>query len=181
MPEEAKPTQYALVAYLRDRAGRFVEELRRQLHPAHAHMAAHITVLPPRLLRGNPEDAIRELEKLAERFAAFDVELAEVESFAPVTPTVFIRAARGAHHFRDMHVAFNSGTLLCQEQWTYMPHLTIVKMPDLAGSERALQISRKHWSTYAGPRLAQINELVFVREVEDGRWVDLAPLQLKEE
>jgi len=62
-----------------------------------------------------------------------------------------------------------------------MPHLTIVKMPDLAGSERALQISRKHWSTYAGPRLAQINELVFVREVEDGRWVDLAPLQLKEE
>src|SRR5438874_7893438 len=111
MRQQANPSQCALVAYLRNGAGRFVEELRRELYPEHAHLAAHITVLPPRALRGQPDDAVRELTNLIERFSAFDVELAEVESFAPITPTVFIRAARGAHRFRDMHVAFNSGAL----------------------------------------------------------------------
>ena|SRR5437016_2561966 len=179
MPEQANPMQYALVAYLRNGAGRFVEELRHELYPEHAHLAAHITVLPPRLLSGKSDDAIRQLTELVQRFSAFDVELAEVESFAPVTPTVFIRAARGAHRFRDMHVAFNSGALSCVEQWPYMPHLTIAKMPDIDGAQRALAISRERWSTFAGPRLAQINELTFVREAKDDRWIDVATITLR--
>src|SRR3954462_8281231 len=108
MLDAPKPPQYALVAYLREPVGQFVEQLRGQLYPEHAHLAAHVTVLPPRELRGTEDDAIRGLQLAIGRFAAFNVELGEVESFAPVTPTVFIRVAKSAHRFRDMHVAFNS-------------------------------------------------------------------------
>ena len=45
-------SRYALVAYLHHPVGQFVEELRRELHPVIAHMPAHLTILPPRELRG---------------------------------------------------------------------------------------------------------------------------------
>ena len=43
---------YATVAYVRSPVGIFVEELRRDLHPAHTHADAHVTILPPRTLSG---------------------------------------------------------------------------------------------------------------------------------
>ena len=179
MRDGSKPLQYALVAYLRDPVGRFVEGLRRELYPEHAHLAAHVTVLPPRELRGSEEEAVHQLRKLAARFTAFAIELNDVESFAPTTPTVFLRVSRSAHRFRDMHVAFNSGPLYCEEQWTYMPHLTIVKMPDFAAAEPALQIARERWAHYNGPRQAAINELTFVRESGEAAWTDLAVITLE--
>src|SRR5579883_2340887 len=48
-------SRYALVAYVRDPVGKFVEKLRRELHPELPHLAAHLTILPPRLLRGSEE------------------------------------------------------------------------------------------------------------------------------
>ncbi len=39
---DCAPVQYALVAYVRSELGEFVEELRRELHPAHAHLPTHI-------------------------------------------------------------------------------------------------------------------------------------------
>ena len=45
--------RYALVAYVRSPVGEFVERQRRELHPALPHLAAHLTVLPPRLLQGS--------------------------------------------------------------------------------------------------------------------------------
>lgn len=173
------PLQYALVAYLREPVGRFVEQLRRELYPEHAHLAAHVTVLPPRALRATEEEAVQHLRKSALRFASFEVELNDVESFAPATPTVFLRVSRAAHRFRDMHVAFNSGPLYCEEQWTYMPHLTIVKMPDFAAAEQALKIARERWSQYEGPRHANVSELTFVRESGEAAWTDLAVITLE--
>src|SRR5438128_8784657 len=45
--------RYALVAYVRNPVGEFVEHLRRDLHPDLPHLAAHLTVLPPRLLHNS--------------------------------------------------------------------------------------------------------------------------------
>jgi 2'-5' RNA ligase len=178
MRDESKPLQYALVAYVRDPVGRFVEQLRSELYAEHAHLAAHVTILPPRDLSGTEDESVRHLLVLAARFTSFEIELNDVESFAPTTPTVFLRVSRSAHRFRDMHVAFNSGPLHCEEQWTYMPHLTIVKMPDLAAAENALRIARQRWTSYSGPRTAQVRELTFVRESGDGNWSDLATIAL---
>jgi 2'-5' RNA ligase len=177
---DAKSSQYALVAYLSGPVAEFVEALRAELYPAHAHLAAHITVLPPRHLQGTEDEAKRALLSLSSDLARFEILLGDVESFTPATPTVFISVAKGAHRFRDMHVRFNSGALQCDEPWPYIPHLTIVKMDDFEGAARALAISRERWSNYSGEKTVRVQELTFVREGEAERWVDLETINLKE-
>ena len=174
-----KTPLYAMVAYTRGPVGAFVEALRAELHPEQAHLAAHITILPPRELHGTEAEAIAHLQRLSQSFRVFEAELGEVETFVPSTPTVFIRVTKGAHRLRDMHVAFNSDSLQCEEPWPYMPHLTIAKMPDEAAAKRVLDLARKKWPTYKGDKHTTVSELVFVRESEAGRWTDLQTIQLK--
>jgi 2'-5' RNA ligase len=170
--------RYALVAYVRNSMGRFVESMRRDLHPEHTHLAAHITVLPPRPLSGSEEDAIAFLRREAPKIEAFEVTLGDVETFHPATPTVFIRVQRSAHRIRDVHDRLNVGPLECHEEWPYMPHLTIVKMPHAEQTPDALGESRRRWADYQGSRTTVIDELAFVRESENNQWIDLARFSL---
>ncbi len=144
------PPFYAVVAYIRNHPlARFVEELRRELHPAHAHLPAHVTVLPPRELHGTEADALARLEDLTRPLAPFEVTMGEVESFIPATPTVFIRVAHAAYRLRELHDLLNVNALLFSEPWPYMPHVTIVKADLQAEADRALEISRQRWLRYA--------------------------------
>ncbi len=173
-----QPRQYALVAYVNNPVGRFLEDLRRELYPQHAHLPAHLTVLPPRPLHGSEPEALELLERLCGQVAPFEVTLGEVASFAPVTPTVFLRVAHAAYRLRELHDLLNTEWLHCHEQWPYMPHLTIVKMPELAQAQRALETSRARWESYRGTRVVLVDQLTFVREGESNHWIDLAPVHL---
>ncbi len=86
---------YALVSYVRNPLGEFVEQLRRELHPTMAHMAAHLTILPPRELTGTEEAALEFLEEACGRVVPFRVDFGDVETFLPTTPTVFIEVTEG--------------------------------------------------------------------------------------
>jgi 2'-5' RNA ligase len=170
--------RYALVNYVRSPVGEFVERLRRELHPALPHLAAHLTVLPPRLLQGNELSALETLEEICSQVEPFEVTLADVETFVPVTPTVFIRVGHGAHRLQELHDRLNTRTLAAQEEWPYMPHLTIVKMTDEAQAQAAYIVARDRWARFAGSRRIAVKELSFVREEEQNRWIDLAGVRL---
>ena len=73
--------RYALVAYLRNSAGEFVETLRRELHPRLPHFAAHLTILPPRPLDGTEGSALEILERICGEQEPFHVTLGSVETF----------------------------------------------------------------------------------------------------
>ena len=178
MDSTQKSPHYAVVAYVRNRLGKFVEDLRSELYPEHAHLPAHVTILPPRPLCGTEQQAIESLTQGARQFRPFDIELDTIETFAPTTPTVFIRVARAAHLFREMHDHFNTGPFHCRESWTYIPHLTIVKMPSLDESQAALVTARDRWRKFVGARTCPIEELTFVREGESNHWIDLATVKL---
>ncbi|HMK30877.1 MAG TPA: 2'-5' RNA ligase family protein [Terriglobales bacterium] len=175
MPEP----QYALVAYIRNSLGKWVEDLRRELHPPHGHLPAHITVLPPRCLSGTEAEAREQVEQACQSVVPFSVVLGDVEHFLPVTPTVFIRVARAGYRLRELHDRLNTGTLASAEQWPYMPHLTIVKVDTLEEAKAAAKIAAQRWAEFPGPHAAQIEELTFVRQVPGSdRWQDLAPFPL---
>jgi 2'-5' RNA ligase len=175
----AESGQYALVAYIRNSIGKFVEDLRAEIHPAHAHLPAHITVLPPRLLNGTEAEAVSQVERVCENVQPFDVSLGDVENFMPVTPTVFIRVAFAAYRLRELHDSLNTGALHFNEQWPYMPHLTIAKVDTMQIATEALQIARERWAHFDQPRKVTIRELTFVRQAEDCvHWLDLAPIKL---
>ena len=168
---------YAAVTYVRSPAGMFVEEMRRDLHPAHTHADAHITILPPRPLQGTEAEAIRQLQEICRKVRPFDVTMGDVETFIPTTPTVFIRVAHGAYRIRELHDHLNQGALLYAEPWPYMPHLTIVKMDALDEARKVLGMARPRWDCCEDSRRIRIDKITFVKGTGE-RWMDLAEIPL---
>ena len=170
-------SRYALVTYVRDPAGEFVEQLRRELHPTTAHMAAHLTILPPRELMGTEAAALEFLEEACSRVVPFNVELGDVETFLPTTPTVFIEVRQAAYRMRELHDQLSGRGLYCVESWPYIPHLTIMKTDQDEQARAACLVARQRWAEFPGTRQVRVEQLMFVRE-SDGCWQDVAPLPL---
>jgi 2'-5' RNA ligase len=170
--------RYALVAYLKNAAGEFVENLRRELHPDLPHLPAHLTILPPRRLHGSEAAALRMLDRVCGQEQPFEVMLGGVETFIPVTPTVYIRVEGGASHMSDLHSRLNLDVLAFNEEWPYVPHLTIAKMSSEPQAKNACDIARNRWSQYAGVHRIVLEKLTFVREDAENCWTDLAPIPL---
>lgn len=171
--------RYALVAYVRSPVGEFVEKLRRELHPEMPHLAAHLTVLPPRKLSGNEREAVEALTQICRNIDPFEVELGNVETFTPVTPTVFIRVTLSSQRLRELHdVLGKEDSLRGSEEWPYMPHLTIIKFGSQRPVETALDVARQRWAAFDGSRRVRIEELTFVRESENQCWIDLSSVTL---
>ncbi len=170
-------SRYALVTYLRNPVGEFIAQLRSELHPTLAHMPAHLTILPPRELVGSEAAALNFLEEACSRVVPFSVELGDVETFLPTTPTVFIQVKRAAYRMRELHDQLCGRGLSCEENWPYIPHLTIMKTETDAQANAACAIARERWAQFPGKRQVDVEELVFVREHGD-RWQDLALVPL---
>ncbi len=172
------PPQYALVAYVNSPVGAFVESLRREFHPTQAHLPAHISILPPRHLRGSEQEALATLERACRDVQPFEIVLGEVATFMPVTPTVFIRVAHAAYRMRELHDHLNVDALHSEEQWPYMPHLTIFRMDSVQEATPALEAARRRWEEYRETRRVLIDQVTFVREAGANLWNDLAPVPL---
>jgi 2'-5' RNA ligase len=170
-------SRYALVTYVRNPVGEFVEQLRRELHPTTAHMAAHLTILPPRELSGTEAAALEFLEEACSRVIPFSVELGDVETFLPTTPTVFIQVKHAAYRMRELHDQLCGRGLGCQENWPYIPHLTILKTELDEQARAACAVARERWAAFSGKRQVHVEELMFVHEI-DGCWQDVAAVAL---
>jgi 2'-5' RNA ligase len=171
-------SRYALVAYLKSPVTEFVENLRRELHPSLPHLAAHITFLPPRPLPGTESAALQFLGQICGQVEPLEVTLGEVQTFVPSTPTVYIRVTYGASRLQELHDQLNQQTLAFKEEWTYIPHLTIVKMETQDEAVQAFKVARQCWQGYSGNRRILLDRLTFVREDGQNCWVDLAPVSL---
>jgi 2'-5' RNA ligase len=79
---------------------------------------------------------------------------------------------------RELHDQLNTKALAAQEEWPYMPHLTIVKMDDESLAQQAYQVACERWNHFEGSRDIQVSELTFVREDEKHSWIDLAGVPL---
>ena len=78
----------------------------------------------------------------------------------------------------ELHEQLNTQALEHVEEWAYIPHLTIAKMPSEAAAEKALQIAGERWEGYGGSRRVLLERLTFVREESPNCWIDLAPVPL---
>ena len=170
--------RYALVAYVKSETGEFTERLGRELHPGSSHLAAHLTILPPRLLPETESSALQWIQKVCGQSAPFSVVLGEVETFLPTTPTVYIRVTQSAEHMRELHRRLNTGALAFDEEWPYVPHLTLAKLDDDAAAQAAAGLAEHRWAAFPGTRVVHITQLTFVREDSPNQWSDLAPIPL---
>lgn len=108
----------------------------------------------------------------------FEIRLGEVETFIPVTPTVFIRVVH-AYRLRELHDQLAAQSpLAVEEEWPYLPHLTIVKRSTEARAQESYRLASRRWAEYDGNRCMQVKELTFVREQKDTIWEDVAAVPL---
>ena len=171
-------SRYALVAYVNDPVADFVKQIRQELHPYLPHLAAHVTVLPPRELPSGETAAMSAVHEICRHVEPFEMSLGEVETFIPVTSTVFIRVVN-AYRVRDLHDQLRAAKALgVEEEWPYLPHLTIVKMSTEAHAQEAYLVARHRWAEFDASRCIHVRELTFVREADDHSWVDVASIPL---
>jgi 2'-5' RNA ligase len=123
IPEAPRWGFFALVTYIPDPLGSFLQELRKTLQ-GNGSSQAHITLLPPRELKVPVDVASRLVRTILRRFPAFDVELSKVRRFAE-TSFLYLDLTEGDSLIYELHAALNTGELADPEEFEFHPHLTL--------------------------------------------------------
>jgi 2'-5' RNA ligase len=175
-PAEERLNVFALVIYVPEPLCRFLDSMRRELVP-HSEPHAHVSVLPPRPLAVPWQEASAQARAILEDWAPFDVELAGITTFR-VTDVVYLDLAGGATELHALHCAMNSGALAFDEPFPYCPHVTLAQEIPHADVAAAIELARRRWSEYRGPRFFRAERAVFVQNLLSEKWLDLAEYSL---
>jgi 2'-5' RNA ligase len=167
---------FALVIYIPDPLGRFLDDLRRELAP-HSNPHAHVSVLPPRPVAGEWQAAAGQARALTQGWAPFEIELAGLQIF-PVTNVIYLEIGAGTADLRRMHAAMNTGALEFQEPFPYHPHITLAQEIPHQEVEAIHELAQRRWKEYRGSSVFRAERTVFVQNTLDNCWIDLAEYSL---
>ena len=167
---------FALVIYIQDPLCRFLDDLRRELVPD-SQPHAHVSVLPPRPLAVRWEEASEQARQKLERWTPFEVGLGDLQIFK-VTNVIYLELTHGAAELHRLHKAMDSGALHFDEPFSFCPHVTLAQ--DIAHDQvnQATELARQRWTEYTGPRSFLADRAVFVQNLIDDKWLDLAEYTL---
>jgi 2'-5' RNA ligase len=176
VPAEEPLNVFALVIYIPDPLGRFLDDLRRELAPD-SNPHAHVSVLPPRPLAVEWQAAAGQARALTEGWAPFEIELGGLQIF-PVTNVIYIEINAGAADLRRMHAAMNAGALEFEEPFPYHPHITLAQEIPHQQVQAVYQLAQQRWREYLGRGVFWAERTVFVRNTLNNCWIDLAEYRL---
>lgn len=160
---------YALVGYVPDPLGSFLDSLRRTM-PGRKTSPAHLTFLPPRPLCVGPEAASVIIRDKLRTFKAFDVELSGVQRF-PGTNVLYVALSAGNLEARELHDTLNSEAELSHgEEWEYSPHITLSAPLDSSEIEETQRLAALAWSRWTLSRRFTIRSVAFLRRSDTGVW-----------
>jgi 2'-5' RNA ligase len=168
---------FALISYLPEPLGGFVDSLRCELVPR-CQARSHVTVLAPRPLSSCvPETVWADLNDSLAGFRPYRVELGSVEIFAG-TNVIYISINAGYRELVQMHDALNRGPLQFAEPYEYHPHVTLAQQLTPEQVEAAAALARRRWSEFPYSRSFTVDRLMFVQNTVENRWADLAGCRL---
>jgi 2'-5' RNA ligase len=172
VPPEERLNVFALVIYIPDPLGKFLDDLRRELAPAY-NPHAHVSVMPPRPISVDWEAASQHARSLIEGAPRFSVELTDVGIF-PVTNVIYLEIGQGAADLSRVHGAMNRDALAFDEPFAYHPHTTLAQELPLDSVAAVHEAARRRWQEYRGPRNFPADRAVFVQNTLNNCWIDLA-------
>jgi len=161
----------ALVIYVPEPLGSFLDELRRELVPQY-DPHAHVSLLPPRTLPVSWQVASEAAGKLIACRPPFDIELTEVSVF-PVTGVVYLEVGEGGGELRQMHAAMNATALGFPEPFVYHPHVTLAQEIPPGTVEAVRELAARRWREYPGQRRFRAERAVLVQNTSNNSWIDL--------
>ena len=175
-PPDGRLGLFAVVIYVPDPLGRFLDGLRKELVPG-CSMRAHVSVLPPRPLGADWRIAREQAHTLAEAWTPFEIEASSIEVFAS-TSVVYLQIGAGADDLHRMHDAMNIGALEFQELFPYHPHITLAQDIPQDTVPAVRDLAARRWEKFRAGRSFRAERLVFVRNTVGAYWKDLAEFSL---
>ncbi|MFN0166393.1 MAG: 2'-5' RNA ligase family protein [Bryobacteraceae bacterium] len=169
---EARLNCFALVTYIPDPLGRFLDDLRQELVPG-CRPRAHVTILPPRPIFSEPEVASEQVGAAAMETEPFEIQCGEVAIF-PVTDVVFLELRNGARQLRDLHHQLNSKHLEFREPFPYHPHITLAQDLPPGTVQAVAELADRRWREFRFDRSFPVENLSFVQSTAGNKWIDLA-------
>jgi 2'-5' RNA ligase len=161
---------FALVSYIPDPLGAFLQSLRHSL-PGQENPRAHITVLPPRPLKAPMESVSHVAKPILGRFEPFPVELRDVKVF-PETHIMYLAIGGGSDQLHRLHDALNTGILTHEENFEFSPHLTISGAIPFENLAEVKAEAGRAWEKYNGEKRFQIADVVALWQPPHGSWDD---------
>lgn len=176
IPAEERLNVYALVVYIPDPLGKFLDDLRRELVPG-CNPHAHVSVLPPRPLAANWQAAGDQVKAFAARQKPFSIRLGEIRIF-PVTNVVYIEVASGKEELYSMHDALNGNALEFEEPFVYHPHVTLAQEIPPGEVQAVYEVAQQRWREFPSAREFRVEHTAFVQNTMGSCWIDLADFAL---
>ena len=167
---------YAIVAYVAGPIARFADRLRDDVVLGTGHHS-HITVLPPRPVSCALSEATEFAARLIAQFEPFEVGIGEVSVFES-TQVVYLSITEGTAELAAMHDVLNTGILEQQEQFDYIPHITLGQQLLPEAFHASLELCRLRWAEFRPAPPLRIDTLTLVQQRTDGCWHDLVELAL---
>jgi 2'-5' RNA ligase len=168
---------FALVGYINDRLGDFLNRLRQELAPG-CLAAAHVTVLPPRPLSVDAAVGESELSARLVDFSPFPVEITGVHIFS-VTDVIYLEIGLGRAQLTELHQALNTKEFAFHEPHEYHPHVTLAQGVDLADIPARYEWAKRRWLEESPTHRFTLEKLTFVQNTVDNIWADLAEFDLR--
>jgi 2'-5' RNA ligase len=176
IPAEQRLNVFALVIYVPDPLGRFLDELRRALVPD-CNPHAHVSVLPPRPIAGDLQVAGEQVRSTNAAFSPFEITLTGIEVF-PLTNVVYLQLGKGESEMYQLHEGMNKDALFFKEPFVYHPHITVAQEIRADEVESIRERARAIWASWDGPRGFLADRAAFVRNTMGNCWIDLAEYPL---
>ena len=176
IPAEQRLNVFALVIYIPDPLGRFLDDLRRDLVPG-CNPHAHVSVLPPRPLAVDWQAAGEQVRVCAGNWAPFDIVLKRIRIF-PVTNVIYLELGEGETEMFRIHAAMNSQALAFDEPFEYHPHITLAQEIPPGQVAAVNRRAQELWDGFTGPRSFRAERTAFVQNTLGNCWIDLAEFSL---
>lgn len=176
IPDAEPLNVFALVIYVPEPLGSFLDELRRELVPQY-DPHAHVSVLPPRSLPVSLQVASEQAGALVASRPPFEIELTDVAVF-PVTGVVYLEVGTGGDELRRLHSATRSTALEFPEPFVYHPHVTLAQEIPAGGVEAVRDLAVTRWREYPGKRTFRAEHAVLVQNTSNNSWIDLRECKL---
>lgn len=176
IPAEERLNVYALVIYIPNPLGQFLDDLRRELvRGCNPH--AHVSVLPPRPLPATWQAAGEQVQDFTTGHQPFAVGLGEVRIF-PGTNVIYIEVSSGKAELSRMHDALNGDALAFEEPFVYHPHVTLAQEIPPGEVQAVHELAQRRWKEFQGERAFSANRVAFVQNTTGNFWIDLAEFAL---
>ena len=176
VPAEQRLNVYALVIYVPDPLGRFLDDLRRALVP-NCNPHAHVSVLPPRPIAGDWRTAGEQVRAANAASLPFEITLTGIEVF-PLTNVVYLQLGEGAEEMYALHAETNKDALHFKEPFEYHPHITLAQEIRADEVQSIRERARSMWAAWDGPRGFLADRATFVQNTMGNCWIDLAEYPL---